>query len=426
MNITLCIICKDEEDKIARCINSCKNIVNEVIVVDTGSTDRTIEIVKQQGIEVLQQPWENDFSKARNYAIDHANGEWIIFLDADEYFVKDCREEVYTAIAKAKRNGNEYILCQIVNLGNKGVGNCFKTIRIFENKKSIRYRGKIHERLMKANGTLTGEDASEEIEIYHDGYMSATVEKQNKKERNKKMLLEELRKQPKSSDIHFYLMQEYMSAQDGPGNTKAWECGMKAMTYNNFQLTSVKEVIYANLLHLCTDLDKDHKEVEAIYNKAVAGFSDYPDIEFWYAFYLCRHENVEGCILHLESCLKKAGEYKGIALSMILSQLPSVMDFLADCYIQLERYDKALATLVKLLRVNPYKVKALKELIEIVQQGESAEAIGGFLEKLYDLNKERDVYTLLAVIEVLNNTELHNYILRHAHPEITIKYNNRQ
>lgn len=423
MNITLCIICKNEEEKITRCINSCKNIVNEIVVVDTGSTDQTVDRVKELGINVLEIPWENDFSKARNYAIEHAHGEWIIFLDADEYFVKECKEEIYTGIANAKKRGNEYILCQIINLSDKGIRNCFKTIRIFENKKTIRYTGKIHERLIKANGILSGEDCSEKIEIYHDGYMSKAINKQNKKQRNKKMLMEELEQHPESSDIYFYLMQEFLHEPEE--KDKSWEYGLKAMENNNFKLISVKEVIYSNLLNLCSELNKEKHEAEKIYLHAVSEFDDYPDIEFWYGYYLCDQGDTEGCILHLESCLAKAGEYKGIALSMILSQLTMVMEFLAECYLKLQKYDKALATLVKLLRVNPYKAKALKQLIEIVQQGEKPEVIAGFLGKLYDFNKEKDVILVLTVVENVGNIQLFDCICEASDPLITMKYKNR-
>ena len=86
MKISACVITKNEEKNIARCINSYKDIVDEIILVDTGSTDNTVEIAKSLGAKIYYYEWQNDFSAAKNYALSMAKGDWIIFLDADEFF----------------------------------------------------------------------------------------------------------------------------------------------------------------------------------------------------------------------------------------------------------------------------------------------------------------------------------------------------
>ena len=89
VKISQCMIVKDEEQNIVRALSWGKGIVSEQIVVDTGSTDRTVEIARQMGARVYQIPWTNDFSAAKNYAIGKASGDWIAFLDADEYFTEE-------------------------------------------------------------------------------------------------------------------------------------------------------------------------------------------------------------------------------------------------------------------------------------------------------------------------------------------------
>lgn len=79
MNISLCVICKNEEKNIQKCLEGLKTIVNEMVVIDTGSTDRTIEIAEKLGASVYQYDWDNNFSNAKNYALDIAKGEWIVF-----------------------------------------------------------------------------------------------------------------------------------------------------------------------------------------------------------------------------------------------------------------------------------------------------------------------------------------------------------
>lgn len=85
MKISTCLIVKNEADNIGRCLDSIKDISNEIIVVDTGSTDNTKEIALKIGAKIFDYQWDNNFSKAKNYALSKATGDWIVFPDADEY-----------------------------------------------------------------------------------------------------------------------------------------------------------------------------------------------------------------------------------------------------------------------------------------------------------------------------------------------------
>ena len=84
MGISLCMITKDEEGCIRDCLTSVKDFVDEIIVVDTGSTDKTKEIAAEFGAKVYEISWVDDFSAARNESLQHATHEWVLCLDADE------------------------------------------------------------------------------------------------------------------------------------------------------------------------------------------------------------------------------------------------------------------------------------------------------------------------------------------------------
>jgi glycosyltransferase involved in cell wall biosynthesis len=117
MRISGCIIARNEEENIANCITRLKNTVDEIIVVDTGSEDDTVRIADELGAYVLKQKWDNDFSKAKNYALEHAKGDWIVFLDADEYFHENSIANVRPVIQKVHTDRNtEGILCEIINI----------------------------------------------------------------------------------------------------------------------------------------------------------------------------------------------------------------------------------------------------------------------------------------------------------------------
>ena len=84
MRISLCMIVKDEEEMLPGCLAAVAEHVDEIVVVDTGSTDRTVEIAESFGANVVEFPWNGSFADARNVSLDHATGDWILWLDADE------------------------------------------------------------------------------------------------------------------------------------------------------------------------------------------------------------------------------------------------------------------------------------------------------------------------------------------------------
>ena len=82
--LSVCIIVKNEAALLGRCLNSIKSAADEIVVVDTGSTDNTVEIAESMGAKVVCTQWRDDFAWARNISIEHATGSWILWLDADD------------------------------------------------------------------------------------------------------------------------------------------------------------------------------------------------------------------------------------------------------------------------------------------------------------------------------------------------------
>ncbi|MCK7508774.1 MAG: glycosyltransferase family 2 protein [Desulfobacterales bacterium] len=100
--LSLCMIVKDEEPHLAKCLMSVKPIVDEMIVVDTGSSDRTKSIAAALGARVFDHPWTNDFSEARNHSLSKASGDWILVLDADEVDLADGPRQLLRKITKKR------------------------------------------------------------------------------------------------------------------------------------------------------------------------------------------------------------------------------------------------------------------------------------------------------------------------------------
>ena len=108
--ISLCMIAKNEQANLKKCLNSVKDLVDEIIIVDTGSTDKTKEIAKKFGAKIVDFKWKDDFSAARNECLKHATKDWILVLDADEAIDENGSKEIKELI---KKEYDAYLLPQI-------------------------------------------------------------------------------------------------------------------------------------------------------------------------------------------------------------------------------------------------------------------------------------------------------------------------
>lgn len=141
------MITKNEEVHLEQCISSCKNIANEVIVVDSGSTDNTLNIAHKLGAQVIHALWQEDYAYARNIAIENASQPWILFLDADEYLVND--QELIKSIKNAPSHIGGFVLERKDAFFDLSTGKYCEVpvgiIRLFRNQRDIYYEEPVHE-----------------------------------------------------------------------------------------------------------------------------------------------------------------------------------------------------------------------------------------------------------------------------------------
>jgi glycosyltransferase involved in cell wall biosynthesis len=151
--VTLCMIMKNEEAHIGRCLQSLKDYVDDIVIVDTGSTDKSMEIAKSYGARIFEYPWEDDFSKARNQAMSHVETEWMIQLDADEEMDPESAPSIRNVVKSAHKDHNcNLVYCVLVNkqLGKEedpeiSIINTGKIIRMGV---GTHYRNRIHNHLI--------------------------------------------------------------------------------------------------------------------------------------------------------------------------------------------------------------------------------------------------------------------------------------
>ena len=187
--LTLAMIVRDEESRLARCLDSVEGLVDEIVVVDTGSTDGTLRVASSRGAKVSQLEWTDDFSAARNRSLEQATHDWILVLDADEVV------HGYDAAAVERQLDDPSLLALEVTLVNeygRGETKSFRSTRLFRNRAEIRYRFPVHEQVTPSIAKLVrdgqGTTAVCSIAVRHFGYTPEMIEQRNKAERNRGIL----------------------------------------------------------------------------------------------------------------------------------------------------------------------------------------------------------------------------------------------
>ncbi len=160
ISISLCMIVRDEEDVIARCLNGARGIADEIIVVDTGSTDRTREIAAECGAKVYDVPWEDNFAAARNASFDKATMDYILWLDADDV-LDDENRALFQALKETLDPAVDIVMMQY-HVAFDQEGNPTYTFfreRLIRRASGFRWFGRVHEAIVPAGKVIRSQIA---------------------------------------------------------------------------------------------------------------------------------------------------------------------------------------------------------------------------------------------------------------------------
>ncbi|OIQ02505.1 MAG: hypothetical protein AUK55_00605 [Syntrophobacteraceae bacterium CG2_30_61_12] len=203
MKISLCMIVKDEQQLLARCLDSVRHVVDEMVIVDTGSRDRTREIASSYGARMVDFTWTNDFAAARNVALGHASGDWILCLDADELLKMPVGGSGLDQLAAADE-ADAYSV-PIQNNKLEGGFEFHYAIRFFRKLPGIRFIGKVHERVDESLFHEQARIRQAPFSIEHTGYAIPPEEMEEKLKRNAKLLQDQIEQDPGNCFAHYYL-----------------------------------------------------------------------------------------------------------------------------------------------------------------------------------------------------------------------------
>lgn len=209
--LSLCMIARNEERFLRACLNSAKGVVDEIVLVDTGSTDRTVEIARQEGAVVFHHEWNDDFSEARNVSLQHATGDWALWMDADEEIAPECAAEFRRAIHSAPDDVGAYMvkIRNWLTMPRRQPGSemaIHHACRLFRLLPGVRFEGRIHEqnlRSLQALGYTYRRMPG--LTLDHFGYSGEVMALRNKHERFIRMLQREVEECPDESMSQFHL-----------------------------------------------------------------------------------------------------------------------------------------------------------------------------------------------------------------------------
>jgi tetratricopeptide (TPR) repeat protein len=227
LKLSLCMIVKDEEEMLPGCLEPLHGVVDEMIVVDTGSTDRTVEIAESFGAKVVHFPWNGSFADARNVSIDNATGDWIMYLDADEHLEAEDAPKLRDLLGRTWREGFNLVETNYTGGEDTGSATTHLALRLWRRRPEYRFEGRIHEQKTHTMPMYLAERfETTTIRVRHYGYLNQRIASKEKSQRNIELLEQEARENP-SPFNDYNLGSEYLALGDAAKARmhfdRAWE-----------------------------------------------------------------------------------------------------------------------------------------------------------------------------------------------------------
>lgn len=217
LTLSLAMIVRDEEQMLPRCLQAAAPAVDEIVIVDTGSTDDTVNIARSFGARVIDFPWTGSFSEARNASFEAVTGDWVMYLDADEILVADDIPQLRALLGRTWREA--FYVVETSYTGEAGDGGAVvnDALRIFRNRPAYRFKDRLHEQIQHTLPTyVPGRIEHTPVRVTHYGYLGSVREAKAKSERNVELLRRQAAESAPSPFLHFNLGSEYVAAGD-PG-----------------------------------------------------------------------------------------------------------------------------------------------------------------------------------------------------------------
>ncbi|MEQ8173152.1 MAG: glycosyltransferase, partial [Candidatus Eremiobacterota bacterium] len=209
--LSLAMIVKNEQYNLYTCLQQIRDLVDEIVVVDTGSTDKTVEVAEQFNASVYHYKWNENFSAARNLSLKKCNGKWILVMDADEFIDSPMKYKVRELIERNDFVGFNF---EQFTYMNKDVTPDFRlmpVMRLFPNHPSLRFKGMVQEKIICNDRKLNFKEIDSCIRIWHYGYIDVFHPAKEKYNRDLNIYLRNLKRNPKDPFLYFFISLQYVS-----------------------------------------------------------------------------------------------------------------------------------------------------------------------------------------------------------------------
>lgn len=355
------MIVKDEEDCIGRCLESVKDVVDEIVIVDTGSTDKTIEICQSFQARIERFEWNESFADARNYSIEKATGDWIIWLDADE--------ELDAAAKEIFQDGNHFndfdaITLHLINYHGDSMDINNTTdiahTRLFRNNHHLRFINKMHECLELKN--IPKERIGHlDVKVHHYGYLNPIVEKKEKSKRNLKMLNKQIEEGENIYWAYYFIALDYYNKQMYSDALEQINLSILAFLANKTLPPSMVYKLKYSILISMGCLDTALVGIQ----KAISLYPDYVDLQFFKGIILYFLEKYEDAIKTFEECLTLGEDNKDY---LILKGVGSFQAwyYISLCQKKLNKKEEEFVSILRSLLIAPHYKEALESLTTLI------------------------------------------------------------
>lgn len=364
--ISLCMIVKDEEKNIGRCLESVKDIVDEIIIVDTGSSDRTKEICSEYGARIFDFEWKDDFAKARNLSIEKASSDWILWMDADMELLikggkdlKDCLEKGKEAVYSVKMlhlYGEEAI-------ARKQYYTSYNYL-LFRNGLELRFHGAIHEKLI-FDPDKEGAGICSSLEMIHYGYLNCQMTE--KAIRNLRLLVKEKEVNNKDPWIDYHTAAELYRLKDIEGALYALDQAIaKFLLLEVLPPALVYRLKYEILLR-SGRIDQAAQGME----KVIELYPDYVELHFLRGVILYLKEQYERALKAFTYCIILGEEHPGYLIRSGSGSFYAYY-YMGECYKRMESYEAAQEAYRQAVLYNsgfyPAKARMAGKMEEIINE----------------------------------------------------------
>lgn len=264
--LSVCIIVKNEAEYLPRCLQSVQDLAQEIIVVDTGSTDDTVSLARQFGAKVLETPWEDDFSKARNVSLQAATQPWILVIDADETLGEQAKAELMS-LWPHLNSKTVYSFPLYV----QGQGNWNYKQYLFANDPALRYSGRVHEQIHPPESYQKA--IVDRVQVDHWSLSKGHERVEEKSQYYAMLLQKRLQEEPDDPTPYVFLAWYHLSHDEYPeALAVAKEALAKVGPKSNYRLMAH---LYAALAHYH---QKDWEACLSHTQTGLALYADYPEL----------------------------------------------------------------------------------------------------------------------------------------------------